>query len=179
MAHVVVVLFASLGFRIGELLPPRLGTRIPLPVAQENRILCLSNITITDHLGRFDSVTLRPTINEQINFLKRAIKDKDTKMGLMALNTKNKKDRVVGVSHCHIFDSNILCPICNLCLYLIHRLGCFNKKLMASDYLFVLLAKDEEISFPSTTFRDTLTRICKLNNFYPVHPHDFKRGILT
>lgn len=179
MAHVVVILFASLGFRIGELLPPRLGSRVPLPIAQQNRILCLSNITLTDQYGLFDSVTLLPTIYQQITFLKRAMADKDTKLGLIALNTKNKKDRVVGISHCHIFDSCILCPICALCTYLLHRIGCFNKRLIASDHLFVLLAKEKEILFPSTTFRESISRVCKLNTFYPVHPHDFKRGILT
>ena len=179
MVHVVVILVASLGFRIGELLPPRVGSRVPHSHKIKKKLLMISNISFTNENGHFDSVALYKSIQSQVHFLVRVIKDPKAQMGIIALCTKNKRDRIIGVEHQHFKASTLLCPICNMCRYLVHRILVFQKCLYPRDVLFVLLAKQQEVIFPATTMRDTLTRLCEENNFYIIHPHDFKRGVLT
>lgn len=187
MAHVAVLLCASLGFRIGEILPARPGTRIPFRARERKKILRISNIAFSSRQGDFVSLASFVTVKEQVRFLLDVMKNPRGEFGVIALDTKNGNNRCVGTGHHHLKNSNeqeehsiLMCPLCSVAVFLVHRLGCDrNSPLLTSDYLFVLLAKDREIPFPATTMRDTLFRVCKQLNFYPVHPHDLKRGILT
>ena len=94
--------------------------------------------------------------------------------------TKPGRKRAICFKHYHLFRSPLFCPVCNLCVYLIHRILLIQRPLLRKDFLFVF---DGTFAFytPVTAdiFAKTLKVISEKIGFFDIRAHNFKHGILT
>ena len=117
---------------------------------------------------------------DQIRFLRQIMSDLSVFAILMIPHTKPGRKRAVCVSHFHIFNSPLLCPICNLVVYLVHRIGLVERSLTQHDMLFIFDGTFSHYT-PVTAdiFAKTLTKVSTKLGFPGIKPHNFKHGILT
>ena len=120
-----------------------------------------------------------PSRKGQNNFLIKVAADREAYITFILLDTKNGRHHVLLSEHFHFLNTPILCPICCLCNFLIHRLSIRTTPFCHEDYIFTALTKQGEIPLPDYALRRILERICINNNWHILRPHDFKRGVLT